>query len=201
MLTPNQLTSLHRRQQLTLRRTVIVDLARLWPRLRWAELDASYPLFAEAVSRLVTVRRRTSTGLAAAYLRAFRVASGLPGEVRMISPELDLDQFATSLEVTSKIAVKKSAGRGVEEHAAMAAALSLASGAMARLVLNGGRETLTATAKTDPKAAGWRRVLGMGGCDFCRGLAGLVVDDETSIDCHDGCGCTAEIVYESSSRL
>ena len=135
--------------------------------------------------------RRTSAGLAAAYLRAFRVASGLSGDVRIVVPPMAPEQFTTSLRVTSLVAAKKSAALLVPADVAMTNALTQASGAMARLVLNGGRETVNQTIRTDPKASGWMRVLGGGGCDFCRELAGRIYPtDNADFEAHGKCGCT-----------
>jgi hypothetical protein len=194
MLTPSQLTSLHRREQLALRRATQAEMRRVWPALKWADLDSSYPGLREAVATLVARNRRLSTGLAASYLRAYRVASGRSGAVQMVIPPLDRAQFDTSLEVTSKVVVKNAAGRGATEAVAMAAGLAVASKAMSRLVLEGGRQTVAETVRVDLEASGWRRILGSGGCDFCRDLAGEVVSDDVG-HFHDGCGCTTEPVY------
>jgi hypothetical protein len=191
-----ELTVMHRRQQLALRKATIAQMAKLWPALDWADLDRTYPGFAAEVAALVSKNRKTSSGLAAAYLRAFRVASGLSGDVRIIVPQMAPEQFTTSLRVTSLVAAKKSAARLVPADVAMSNALTQSSGEMARLVLNGGRETVNETIRNDGEARGWRRVLGTGGCDFCVKLAGRVYPtDNAGFDAHGNCGCTSEPVY------
>jgi hypothetical protein len=191
-----ELTVMHRRQQLALRKTTIAQVAKLWPALDWADLDRTYPGFAAEVAALVSKNRKTSSGLAAAYLRAFRVASGLSGDVRIVVPQMAPEQFKTSLRVTSLVAAKKSAARLVPADIAMTNALTQSSGEMARLVLNGGRETVNETIRNDGEARGWRRVLGTGGCDFCVKLAGRVYPtDNAGFDAHGNCGCTSEPVY------
>ncbi|WP_036570544.1 VG15 protein, partial [Nocardioides sp. URHA0032] len=195
-LEPRALTLMHRRQQLALRKSTVAQMEDLWPALDWADLDRSFPGFAAEALRVVSKNRRTSSGLAAGYLRAFRVASGLSGDVRIIVPQMPAEQFATSLRVTSLIAAKKAAANGVPVDVAMSNALTQSSGAMARLVLNAGRDTVTQTIRSDPKARGWERVLGGGGCDFCQMLAGRVYPrDNAGFDAHDHCGCTAEPAY------
>lgn len=191
-----ELTVMHRRQQLALRKTTIAQMERIWPALDWADLDKTYPGFAAEVAAMVSKNRRTSSGLAAAYLRAFRIASGLSGDVRIVVPPMAPEQFTTSLRVTSLVAAKKSAALLVPADVAMTNALTQASGAMARLVLNGGRETVNHTIRNDTAATGWRRVLGTGGCDFCKLLAGRVYPrDNADFDAHGKCGCTSEPVY------
>lgn len=197
-LATRELTQLHRRQQLALRKATNSQMEQLWPALDWANLDRTYPDFAAEVAALVSKNRRTSSGLAAGYLRALRVASGLSGDVRIVVPQMSREQFTTSLRVTSLVAAKKSAAALVPADVAMTNALTQASGSMARLVLNGGRETVNQTVLNDAKAIGWRRVLGGGGCDFCVKLAGRVYPTENAgFDAHDGCGCTAEPVYRA----
>ena len=193
-----ELTAMHRRQQLALRKATIGQVEQAWPALDWANLDRTFPGFAAEVAGLVTKNRKTSAGLAAAYLRAFRVASGYSGDVRIVIPPLPPEQFKTSLRVTSLVAAKKSAERLVPADVAMTNALTQTSGAMARLVLDGGRDTILGTLATDKATVGYRRVLGGGGCDFCKEVAGSgtrIYHVDASFDVHDKCGCTSEPVY------
>jgi hypothetical protein len=198
-VTPRALTQQHRAQQLLLRRATIAQVSRLWPALDWARLDESYPAFAVSVAALVQRNRQTSAGLAAEYLRAFRKASGVPGELKVVFAEpLIVDQFSTSLRVVSVVAAKKSAAAGKVADLAMTDALTETQGSMARLVLNSGRETVTGTITADPRATGYQRVLGGSGCEFCQMLAGRgAVYGEASADfeAHDHCGCSAEPVF------
>lgn len=195
-LEPRTLTALHRRQQLALRQSTVAQMEDLWPALDWADLDRSFPGFAAETLKVVSKNRRTSSGLAAAYLRAFRVSSGLAGDLRIVIPQMPAEQFVTSLRVTSVVAAKQAAVAGTPADVAMTNALTQASGAMARLVLNAGRSTVLDSLKADPKARGWVRVLGGGGCDFCQMLAGREYPtDNAGFDAHDHCGCTAEAVY------
>ena len=195
-LAPRSLTLMHRRQQLALRQSTVSQVEALWPALDWVDLDHSFPGFAAETLRLVSKNRRTSSGLAAAYLRAFRVSSGLSGDIRIVIPQMPAEQFTTSLRVTSVIAAKKAATAGTAADVAMSNALTQTTGAMARLVLNAGRGTVLESIKNDPKARGWERVLGGGGCDFCQMLAGRIYPrDNAGFDAHDHCGCTAEPAY------
>lgn len=191
----NRLTQQHRAQQLLLRRATVAQVEQLWPALDWAALDDTFPAFAASTATLVQRNRQTSTGLAAGYLRAFRRQS-VRGEVRpALAAPLVVDQFTTSLRVTSLVAAKKAAGRGVPADVAMADARTQTTGALARLVLNAGRETVTETVRADPQARGWQRVLGGGGCDFCAPRAGVRMTSDEVFEAHDHCGCTAEPIY------
>ena len=198
-MTAHALTQRHRAQQLLLRRATVAQVSRLWPALDWDRLDETYPSFALSVAALVQKNRQTSSGLAAQYLRAFRSAAGVPGELKVVFAQpLIVDQFTTSLRVTSVVAAKKSAAAGKAADLAMGDALTQTQGAMARIVLDGGRETATLTGKADDRSPGFRRVLGGGGCDWCRQF----IDDEIhytdgyDFDAHDHCGCTVEPVFD-----
>jgi hypothetical protein len=179
-------------------------VSRLWPALDWARLDETYPAFAVSVAALVQRNRQTSAGLAAQYLRAFRKASGVPGELKVVFAEpLIVDQFSTSLRVVSVVAAKKSAAAGIDKSDAMRNALTLTGGAMARLVLDSGRDTTLFTVDSDPKASGWQRVVGGEGCGFCQMLADRgAVYGENSADfaSHDHCGCSAEPVFGGEGK-
>lgn len=198
-LTARQLTGVHRRQQLALRKATLAEMRKLWPALRWTDLDGTYPALAGASAEMVAKYRRNSAALAAAYLRAHRVASGLDGNVRVVIPQtLNVKQFDATLHSLSVASLKKAAAQGIAADVAMGNALTRSSGALARLVLDAGRETVTRTTQNDEAAAGWRRILGGGGCDYCRERAGLVFSSEAGaeFEAHGKCGCTSEPVYQ-----
>lgn len=192
----NHLTQQHRAQQLLIRRAVAAQAARLWPALDWARLDETYPALAVRLAALVARFRDTSSGVAADYVQAFRASAGRRDRARVVFAEpVPAEQFHAVVHSTSVAAVKAAAGRGEPAESAMGSALTLTTGAVARLVLNGGRETLTATVAADPAADGWRRVLGGGGCDYCRERAGVRMTSHEVFEAHGGCGCTAEPIY------
>lgn len=193
-LTPRQLTALHRRQQLALRDATRTQVARLVPSLDYDDLDGSFTPFALAVAGVVTKGRDASQGFSAAYLRALRVAAGLPGAVELKRSTLTPAEFRAALRATSVASIKNATAAGTEPDDALSSAAVLAAGAMARLVLNAGRELVTRTAMADPEAAGFVRVLGGGGCDYCRDMAGAHTDT-ADFPSHGGCGCTAQPVY------
>jgi hypothetical protein len=195
------LTQRHRAQQLLLRRATQSQAARLWPALDYERLDETFPALAASTSRLVAANGQTSAGLAAGYLREFRREQRVAGTAKIvIAQPLDVEQFATSLRVTSVVIVKKATANGVSAEVAMANAKTETVGALARLVLNAGRSTITASLAEDSRASGYQRVLGGSGCEFCQMLAGRgeVYSAETAdFEAHDHCGCTAEPVYRA----
>jgi hypothetical protein len=69
-------------------------------------------------------------------------------------------------------------------------ALSKLSGGLQRTVVNGARETITASSVADPRRPGWTRV-GSGRCDYCRERIGLHIRSSEIFESHDACGCVA----------
>lgn len=193
------LTQRHRAQQLLLRRATQSQAARLWPALDYARLDETFPTFASATARLVQANGQTSAGLAAGYLRELRREERVGGTAKIaLAQPLNPEQFATSLRVTSVVIIKKATANGIAPDAAMASGKSEMLGAVARLVLNAGRSTITDSLAQDPRAAGYERVLGGAGCDFCQMLAGRggVYSAETAdFEAHDHCACTPSPVW------
>lgn len=194
-----QVTTAYRRQTLALRTATVRDLLRLWPALDWKRLDATYPAWALAVGRVVQQNRQASAAMGAAYLRAFRTAEGIDGPApAVLSGDINPEQLAVSLRVSSVVAAKKAAEAGRTPADAMRSAFVLSSGEMSKLVLNGGRETVLRSLAKDGKARGWQRVVSPGACNFCRMLEsrGAVYSAETAdFHSHGHCGCTAEPVY------
>lgn len=175
------------------------DLQRLWPAMDFTALDRTFPLWARAVGTLITQNRATSANLAAAYYRAFRFAEGITEPPSIIVAEpVPAEKLLVSLRVTALAGVKAAAAQGVLRDSAMANAFVRSSGAVTRLVLEGGRDTIRQTVAADPRAAGWQRVTSGRACDFCSMLAsrgGVYKETTADFHAHDHCGCTAQPVY------
>lgn len=196
-MTANRLTQRHRAQQLLIRQDTEVKVERLWPNLRYEDLDSTFPALAVAVAAVVTANRLTSAGVAARYLRLMRSAAGLRGATStVVVKKLSVEQFTTAMRVTSLVAVKRATVEGIPAEVAMRDALVQTTGSASRLVLNAGRETVRQTSLADPDCEGWVRV-GRGECDWCRQYLDGEVHRVEGYDfaAHDHCNCTAEPVY------
>lgn len=194
----NALTQRHRAQQLLLRKATKAQVATLFARLSWDDLDGTYPDLAVPTAQLVQQNRAVSAGLATTYVRTLRTSQGVPGDFTLTPVvALNVEQFGATLHSVSVAALKQSAANGIAPDVAMGNALSLTKGAMARLVLSAGRETVLASVAADPRATGWERVLGGAGCPFCQELAGRVYSSENAgFEAHGNCACSAEPVFE-----
>lgn len=77
-------------------------------------------------------------------------------------------------------------------------------GSAQRLVLNGGRDTITNVSTQDKAAEGWERVIEPGACSFCAMLAGRGgVYKESTVDfrAHDHCHCVARPVFKGQESI
>lgn len=192
------LTRTYRTQSLQVRAATLRDLQRIWPSLQFEDLDRTFPTFMSGVVPLVQRDRVRITGLASAYLKAHRLNAGVRGQLDVrLAPRAPAGQLLTSVHATSVAAVKVGVRAGYPESRAMDSAFVQTAGAIGRLVLNAGRETITQTTTADPRTVGWQRV-GVGKCDFCQMLLGrgAVYSEATAdFEAHDGCACSAEPVY------
>lgn len=188
------LTAEHRAKQLLVRRQVITHTRAVMPLLQWADLDGSFARLEQSLRPVIAKDLATSAGLAATYVRKMRAKHGPAGRVDVALASLNPEQFATSLRVTTVIAAKSAAGRGLAADLAMQRVSVLASNAMTRIALDGGRRTVVDALKQD-RGARYQRVLGGSGCDFCQMLAGrgAVYSAETAdFEAHDKCACMPE---------
>lgn len=191
-----EVTQAYRRQSLALRAQTLRDLQKLWPALDFHDLEHTYLAWFTGASTLIQRDRSRAAGLASLYLRAHRVAAGVAGVPRVhLAGPAPAGQLATSLLVTTVVAIKRSVSAGKLAEQAMADAFVQSSGSATRLVLAAGRETVTETTKADPHTAGWQRVTSGTGCAFCRERAGISITSDVVFEAHDHCACSAEPVY------
>lgn len=189
------LTEQHRRQQLGIRAATLRQLLIIWPAFTLDDIDGSWPSVEASLLALIAARRRQSTDVAANYFRTFRAVERVPGEATpRRAPEPDRTLLVATLRLMGPIGTKKSISAGVTNPAART--LTRLSGSVARQVLNGGRDTLTESARADPAANGWQRITSSSPCKFCadiadQGVVGLDVD----FPAHDHCACTQEVAY------
>ncbi len=194
-----RLAETHRLAQTRLGARTAAQIAALCPLLDLDDLDGTTRRWLDAVLAILADRRRDSADLAAAYLGdartlALPAAPPFPASLATALPEAAV---VTSLIVTGPQVVRAQLARLVP--ADQAADIAQASSARAgmRHALNGGRDTITATVRSDPAASGYRRVASGSACSYCAGLAGIEFGDDHVFRPHDGCGCTAAPVYRA----
>ena len=197
----DRLTEQYAQQNRAVQANSLRAFLRVWPLLDFARLDDTFPALLDAVLPIVGENRVVSASLAARYVRGFRLAEGVGGDVDVVlAPRLDA-RVETALRVTSVVAAKRAARGGQPLELVKRKTLTIAAGSVSRLVADAGRETLHRTLDEDRKALGYERVAKATACDFCRMLAGrgaVYKTAETAGETrryHDACGCRVVPLY------
>ena len=197
-----QLTEQHRRSQLSIRAAALRTLLVLFPAFTMKDIDASWLPLEAALMLLITQARTQSSSLARAYYLNFRNAEGIRGPVPVDPPPLPIWEQAAhrSLTVTGPVAAKQAIASGRPQAEAREIALVRLSGSVGRLVLNGGRDTITGMVSAEPQRVGWIRVTSASPCAFCAMFAtrGPIYKETTvGFQAHDHCACTAEPIVRN----
>lgn len=151
------------------------------------------------IAPAIQAQRSRSSRLAGAYLAALRELKTGERFAPVLADSAPSKQVTVAMLVTGVYHQMSNLGRGLQPERAAELAKAATAGAGMRLVLNGGRETITSTIKADDRARGYARVTSGRACEFCSMLAGRgAVYGEASADfeAHDHCACSAEPVYE-----
>jgi hypothetical protein len=197
------LTVAHHRAQAQIRAQALRDYVKLWPAWTPGDDHSFSALVAGAVT-VVGSYHRMSGAAAVGYYGRFRAAEGIRGVATpKIAPVPPTEQITASLYVTGKVGYRDAKRRGQTDEGARRNTLVRTSGAIARHVLAGGRDSLLASVHADEQALGWARVTDGDPCYFCLTLAarGPVYKSEQTagFEAHDHCDCTAEPFYRGSA--
>lgn len=198
----DQLTEGYRRGNQAIRAAMLRDYLRLWPVLDPQRMDDTFPAWALSARTLIARDRLRAAGLAAGYLKATRMASGVPGDATIVLESTLPDaKVATSLSVTARAGYFTALRYGRTPEQARQVALVRSAGAASRLVLDGGRATILSSVRKDRVGRGWQRVTSAKACSFCSMLAGrgAIYSAETAdFSAHDHCACSARPVYSEA---
>jgi hypothetical protein len=205
------LTSLLLRDLRTLRRLIN-------PR----RLQATVPPWIEAVAALVGQYAEVSAALAADFYDGQRADADVPGgfTAQLADPPPD-EQVDASMRWATKDVWNRDADVATPAQlepldVRMEAAFVKADGAVERLVLNAGRDTVLQAVRQDPQAIAWARGAALGCCSFCAlmasrgatyhtsGTAGRDANERFEGDTgeakfHNWCRCVVIPVYRGQS--
>jgi hypothetical protein len=168
-----------------------------------AHFSDSWRRLEPIVSGIVDTHYSMSASDAADYYGLSRAVSGFAGDT---VPGASLDSVYLNTVVNAR-------GVGQFYHhldggmdAALAAdgARNSLRGASIRLVMNGGRDTVTGAAAGDDIALGWERIIEFGSCGYCSRLAasgGVRKAESTEFHAHDSCQCLARVVFQGQSSV
>lgn len=212
------LTEAQRQEQLAVRNGAVAEfIAQVWPLLDPRSIDNTSAAWVALVLDLIN-RWRGRSGQSAAnyYLAARKAETGQLVAPDIVLPGADPRAVLTSLMVTGPIGIKQRLAKGVEPDKAAKLALVESSGAVARHVLDGGRDTLVQAVESDELAVGFARVTGPHPCAFCAMLASrgyayksresaLLTSRKSKLGAdqryHDHCACGIEVAFQHGSPL
>lgn len=186
MAVRDQLIVVQRREQIAIRAAAVRQFQELWP--IWRGDESSFNTLITAAVPAIQAFHAQSAELAVNYYDVLRRLER-PGGSRFVPTPVDLnvDALRISLYTTGRNMTRRALDAGQAPEAAMAAALVRTAGTVTRFTLAGGRDTLVAAVRDDPRADGYERIVSAGACDFCQGLAGSIRTDDFSA--HDHCAC------------
>lgn len=204
-MTAEQLLEEFRRKALALKAGALRDAVLLWTLLDPSDLNRSWPPVLRALEALAQEARAGVVTAASEYLRAVALLDGDIDDLAVRMADVaDPAALRTSLTVTGPVAVQSAEGAGASSEAALARGLTAVSGAIGRVVLNGGRQTVIDTAEAG--RIRWMRVTRGKTCAFCAMLASrgpVYTSAAKARDArgrparfHDHCDCMIVPVFE-----
>ncbi len=193
----------YQKRQGTIAVRAAVAIVNLWNRyIIPGQFSETWNSLSPLIQGVIATHYDMTAAEAAQYYRAARMTAGFK-PYRVPGAELDLEYLAR---------VVNSMGAGQFGHYLKEAEPDTAStmardglrGAGTRMVLKGGRETITQTAIGDPVATGWERILTPGACGFCSMLAGrggVYTESTVGFRAHDHCHCVARPVFQGQKSV
>ncbi|MEU6990397.1 hypothetical protein ABZ953_07000 [Streptomyces sp. NPDC046465] len=211
-----------RRAQVGLSAMLLRDLRGLRRLINPDRLQTTVPVWIEAVAALVARYSQVAATLSADFYDGERDAAGVPGTFTVPLADGPPDeQTSKSLRWATKDLWPREEGRASVAQlepmdVRLEAAMSKADGAVDRLVLNAGRNTVTEAVRRDGGAIAYARAAALGCCSFCalmssrgaiykdRGAVGedaneRFVGDDSVIKYHNYCRCQPLPVFRGQS--
>ncbi|WP_030319599.1 hypothetical protein [Streptomyces flavochromogenes] len=196
-----------RQAQRGLTRLLIRDMRGLRRVIIPSRLEATVPVWIDAVHALVEQYGGASSALSADYYEAERIAAQAPGAFSVPVAEPPPDE---KVENSLRWATKDLWPRDPEDPATTEAqrqpmgvrleqAEKKAEAVAQKLVVDQGRDTVQEAVRRDRQATAWARSAALGACSFCKLLAtrGAVYKQDTAdFQAHDGCHCGVVPVFK-----
>lgn len=203
-LAGNYLLSYYRntQQQIATRAAVAID--NLWNRIISPErFSDTWKTFNPVVNGIIDTNHTLTAANAAQYYSNSSVLNGNP-YYPVPGVRLDQDYLDRETNMMGPGQFYHFLGNGEDPVTASGMARDALRGAGIRLIMNGGRETVTQAASLDDRAKGWERVIEPGACSFCAMLAGrgaVFKAATVNFRAHDHCHCVARAVFQGQESI
>jgi len=199
-----RLTTAYRAEQLAAQAGSLRQLVLLWRAVDVTNLSETIDVFARAAALLGGQGFDASAISAAQYVTEFREAElgvGIEARIAQRPAQAYIAGQIRGAALSGIIDARK-AGKSIDF--AGRNGLVKAIGSFGRIMLGGGRQTITRTVAVDRKALGWMRATSGSPCTFCRMIASRGAQYKTersaSFQPHDHCGCTPEPLYSDADE-
>ncbi len=196
------LTRANTAAQLAARAGSLQGLLRLWSIVDIENLPGTIGTFAQAAALLAGEGFDESAAAAANYYGLFRRVEGVGALAVPRAARPAAEFMAGQLRGAALKGIIDARKAGMSLVGAKSQGLIRVAGELTKLVLSGGRMTITGAVDRDPRALGWARATSGDPCTFCRMLAsrGPVYKSEKSADfeAHDHDACMPEAVFRGN---
>jgi hypothetical protein len=178
-------------------------LSQLWASvLDPSDLVGSFQRFTVGAATLITAARSRGQITAQQFYQEQRALAGITDTAPNVPPvPLSIEADLTSLYVTGLVTIQKQLSNGANSAAALDAAEAAVLRSAQRRILEAPRQRIIDLSQADPNASGWARVGDGDPCYFCAMLIGrgpvYHSQASASFHAHDGCGCSARIVFKN----
>jgi hypothetical protein len=177
---------------------VLSSIQSLWMRIaNPQQFSDSWRTLEPVIQGIIDTHYQMSAADASEYYGMSRAVAGFYGGPIPGSP---IDQSYLS-HMTSIMGVGQFfhfLDKGSDAVTSSAQARDMMCGSAVRIVMNGGRNTVTRAAARDDVAAGWERIVEPGSCSYCSRLAasnGIHKTESDAFQAHDFCECLARVVF------
>jgi hypothetical protein len=165
------LTDAHRAAQLAARAGSLQGLLRLWALVDVENLPGTINAFAQAAALLAGEGFDQSAAAAANYYALFRRVEGVGAIAVPRASRLPAEIMIGQLRGSALKGIIDGRKAGMTLQAAKQQGFVRVAGELTKLVLAGGRMTITGAVQHDRRALGWARSTSGEPCTFCRMLA------------------------------
>ena len=192
----------YQRDQSAIGRQAVEVIRRIWDySVDPAQFSDTWPEAYLMLRRVIMTHHAASAAGAARFYRTMYHVEGQGlAVVRSVKPiDSKLDHIADSVANGAFFHQLNKQGRSPGD--ASLIARNTLSGAGARFALSGGRDTIIKAAASDPRAAGWERIMSSEACSYCTQHAsrGPFKPGMTDFHPHDYCGCVAVPLFKGNA--
>ena len=202
------MVSHHHEEQKHIARSVVIELHPAWEILDFHDLKRTTAPWLKIVRPIVERAFQKSQSVAAEFVKNYRnVRLGDPQDMGFAAPRLDRQtslKIMASMTVTGPVWMAKRSFPGMDLNTIPQIkrdGFSKSTGAVTRIVLNGGRKVVLDLVLADPLARGVAGIADPDACNGCQFLTAPIMksDGEKRMAAvsvgHDFCNCSVKPIY------